>query len=139
MMLTDRPRTAAPVELEELLARCVGKMDFVQRVLDRFMACFGEDIDRLERHFQFQQPEELARVAHAMKGAAGSVAAHGLEEHVAGIEQMARTRQLQDFSSRLVQLREEWSRVSESVSAIGAGGDLRPAVSAREVAITRGA
>jgi HPt (histidine-containing phosphotransfer) domain-containing protein len=123
MLATDRSPSMAPVELEELLARCVGNIEFAQRVLARFVASFGDDIDRLERCFQLHQPEELARIAHAMKGAAANVAAHGLEEQIGRIEEMARSRRLEDFTSCLTPLRDEWSRVSNTVSAIGARGD----------------
>jgi HPt (histidine-containing phosphotransfer) domain-containing protein len=128
MIVTDRLQSAAPVELEELLARCVGNMDFVERVLGRFITCFGDDIHRLERCFRSQELEELARIAHAMKGAAANIAAHRLEDLIAEIEAIARVGQLDDFSSRLAQLRDEWSRVAESASAIRAGRGFETAV-----------
>jgi HPt (histidine-containing phosphotransfer) domain-containing protein len=123
MLATDDSTIAAPLELEELLARCVGKIEFAQRVLDRFVASFGDDIDRLERCFHSHELEELARIAHAMKGAAANVAARGLVEQVTRIEDMARSRRLEDFNTCLAQLRDEWVRVSNSVSAIGARGN----------------
>jgi HPt (histidine-containing phosphotransfer) domain-containing protein len=119
MIVTDHSPAAAPVELEELLARCVGNVEFMQRVLGRFVACFGEDIDRLEQRIHSQEPEEAARISHAMKGAAANVAAHALAEQVACIEAMARTGRLENISSQLKQLRQEWSRVAGSVNAIG--------------------
>jgi HPt (histidine-containing phosphotransfer) domain-containing protein len=119
-MVTDPSLPAAPVELEELLARCVGNMDFAQRVLDQFLSCFGDDIDRLERHFESHEPEELARIAHAMKGAAATVAAHALAHQIAGIEEMARAQRMDHISTRLAEVRDEWSRVSESIVTIGA-------------------
>jgi HPt (histidine-containing phosphotransfer) domain-containing protein len=114
------------VDLEELLARCVGNREFAVRVLNRFVSCFGEDLCRLERHLQSREPQELARIAHTMKGAAANVAAHRLADLVGNIEAMARAARLAETSSPLAELRREWSRVADAASTIGAGQEPAP-------------
>ncbi len=108
--------TDHPFNLEELLARCVGRMDFAERLLDKFLVHFAEDIDRLEQHLEQGDWEELARVAHCMKGASANIAAAGLRDQVAGIEASARDHQAEGLPSQMRRLREEWSQFSNSVT-----------------------
>ncbi len=109
-----------PFNLDELLARCVGRLDLAQRVLDKFMLHFGQDMDRLEQNLELGDTEELIRIAHCMKGASASVAASGLLAQVTDIEDLARRNEVDALPPRLVQLRDEWSRFSDSVTAMGA-------------------
>jgi HPt (histidine-containing phosphotransfer) domain-containing protein len=121
ILTEDRP--TRPFELEELLARCVGNVKFAHRVLSRFAGCFGEDLGRVEEHLQANSYDEAARVVHTMRGAAASVGAHRLEEQLAFLEGLARARESAELPSQLAMVREEWSRVAESISQIGQAGE----------------
>ncbi len=123
MLIVEQAMEPRPFELEELLARCVGNLELVERVLKKFATHFADDLERLERHLQVGDADELARVAHTMKGASANVAAPGLREQTARIEELARGRQLDQISSRLTLLRNEWSRFSSSLSAVKAPPD----------------
>jgi HPt (histidine-containing phosphotransfer) domain-containing protein len=95
---------------EELLARCMGNIEFAERVLDKFQQSFGADLVELERGLDSEDAERVTSVAHRLKGASASVSAPGLSQWAAEIEQLGRTAQLSEVPIHLEGLRKEWSR-----------------------------
>jgi HPt (histidine-containing phosphotransfer) domain-containing protein len=108
-----------PFDREELLSRCVGSVEFAEHLLQIFTTRFCEDLERLEQRLEAGDADELARIAHTMKGAAGNVAAPGLHQRTARIEELARQRRLAEISGPIARLRDEWERFSEAVAAGG--------------------
>jgi len=84
---------------DELLARCVGRLDFMERILNSFELRFGEDLEQLEEHLKSSDADEVARLAHKMKGASANVAALCLNKQVAEIEQLARSQRLDEIQN----------------------------------------
>lgn len=105
--------TTSPFDADELVARCLGNLDFVQRVLAKFQERLDTDLAELDEAVLAADAERIARVAHRLKGASANVAAHGLRERAAGIEDLARQRCLDDIPTELDELRGEWSRFTE--------------------------
>ncbi len=103
----------SPFDADELVARCLGNLEFVQRVLAKFQERLDADLTELDEAVLAADAERIARVAHRLKGASANVAAHGLRQRAAGIEELARQRSLDEIPSELDELREEWSRFTE--------------------------
>src|SRR5688500_13391977 len=111
----DSVRTRAhlpeiPVDLDDLLARCLGRMDIVERVLHTFQRSLQIDLEQLEQAVQSLDADEIAHIAHRMKGASLSVAAHDLQKYAQSIESSAMTRQLENIPDYFVKLKQECAR-----------------------------
>jgi HPt (histidine-containing phosphotransfer) domain-containing protein len=122
--LSERDDTV--LDLQELLDRCMGSLEFAERILAKFQSRFDVDFAELEQAMEAQDSEAAARVAHRLKGASATAAAHGLRREAATIEQLARQQCLADIPARLQDLRHEWARFNESAAGIGSAGDVHP-------------
>lgn len=107
-------------DLQELVNRCLGNIEFAERVLAKFQARFGDDIAMLEHAITAEDADTTASIAHRLKGASATAAAKGIQTLAAEIEQLARNRSLEELPTHLQQLRREWSRFTESASLVGA-------------------
>ena len=100
---------SAPLDFDQLLARCLGNLEFAQRVLARFQDSFGEDLTRLEQELSSGNAEQVAGLAHRMKGAAANVGAVALARAAASVEELARGCRLQEVTPRFGRLQRQWS------------------------------
>jgi HPt (histidine-containing phosphotransfer) domain-containing protein len=117
----DETRAALqPIDFEELVERCLGNLDFVDRVLTRFQTQFDGDFRRLQDACQAADSREVARVAHLLKGSAASVSARTLQQVASRIERLGRTAQLDDISGHLDTLENEWSRFVDHATLMAA-------------------
>lgn len=103
----------AVFDRQELIARCLGNLEFAERILSRFQTRFEEDLSELERAVSDRNAEQIASLAHRLKGSSANAAAHSLRERAGEIEGLARRQTLQEIPSRLEGLRSEWSRFTE--------------------------
>ena len=102
---------------EELLARCLGSLDLVQRVLDAYATQMEEDIPRLVSELEEGHSSDVARIAHRIKGASANAAVETLRSDAEEIERLARAAQLNQASSRVHQLKQDWSAYLKSISS----------------------
>ena len=110
---------AAVLDFEQLLARCMGNIEFMERVLSRFREHFGEDLAELEEGLDATDGGQIARVAHRLKGASANVGAAGLRERAAEIERLGRARRFSEIPPCVDQLRGEWDRFVSSATSFG--------------------
>jgi HPt (histidine-containing phosphotransfer) domain-containing protein len=109
-----------PIDFDDLVERCLGNLDFVDRVLTRFQAQFDGDFRRLQDACQASDPTEIARVAHLLKGFATSVPARTLQQVAGRIENLGRTAQLDDIPGHLDILENEWTRFVDHATLLAA-------------------
>jgi HPt (histidine-containing phosphotransfer) domain-containing protein len=111
--------TASEVfDLEALHTRCMGNLDFVQRVLEKFEQRVPEELAELERLVALNDGEEVARVAHRLKGTSANVSADGLCQAAAEIEDLGRTGRVADVPGGIEHLRGEWKKYLNCVSTL---------------------
>ena len=108
---------------EELLARCVGRLDLVQRVLDAYVTQMEEDIPQLLSELEAGNSSDAARIAHRIKGASANAAVNTLRSDAEEIERLAHEVQLQQASSRAIQLKQDWSVYLKSISSLRSSAD----------------
>ncbi len=106
------------LNFEDLLARCLGNVDIAERILTKFQARIGLDLDELERGVDQQNAGAIAQVAHRIKGASASVSAPLLYELAAEIEQLGRAERIAEIPPGIEQLRNEWARFVQGVSTL---------------------
>src|SRR5271165_4200658 len=68
------------LDLQELCDRCIGNLDLVQRVLDKFEQRLPEELAELERALELGDTAQAALVAHRIKGNASNVSAGALRQ-----------------------------------------------------------
>jgi HPt (histidine-containing phosphotransfer) domain-containing protein len=118
LMSTEQAiREVSAFEFEELVERCMGNLEFVERVLSKFQQRFGENLEALEQAVEAHDPEGVVRVAHRLKGESANVAAQGLQDRAGEIERLGRIGRVSDIPPCLAQLRAEWSLFAESVAS----------------------
>lgn len=112
----DRESSSQPasvVDRQELLTRCLGDLEFAERVLAKFQSRFDADLEELDRAVEASDLEHITQVAHRIKGASANVAAHGLRQQAASIEELARRQALPEIPAHLRDLHSEWSRFAD--------------------------
>ena len=115
----EQSQASSPaLDFEELVERCMGNLEFAERVLGRFQERFGEDLAALEAEVTEQRSEEIARLAHRIKGASANVAAPGLCTQASTVEELARASQVGEIPPHLDQLKAEWLRFQQSATAV---------------------
>jgi len=119
-----------------LCGRCLGNLDLVQRVLEKFEQRLPQELAELERAVAQSDPEQVARVAHRIKGSSANVSAEGVARAAAAVEDLGRAGRVTDIPQRIDRLYSEWERYRDyaasacpAVDAARAAG--QPAVNAR--------
>ena len=102
-----------PIDVEQLLERCLGNIDFAQRIITKFQSSFDKEIQELEQCVKQRDSDRAAMTAHRMKGASANVAADSLRGAVEKIEFHARAGRLDEVPSCLQELRAAWGCFQE--------------------------
>ena len=102
--------SAPAIDLDGLLERCMGNLDFVERVLQKFQEWFPQELAELERALKLEDAEQLGRTAHRIRGNSANISAAGLEHAAAEIETLCRSGRLEEIPKQVDCLRNEWAR-----------------------------
>lgn len=120
MDLQMKDEMADVLDVEDLLARCLGNMEFAQRILGKFQERCDEDLAALERAVGEDDRETVARLAHRLKGASANASAPGLRRHASEIESAARRQAFDELPACLEKLKREWDRFGTAACHLGA-------------------
>jgi HPt (histidine-containing phosphotransfer) domain-containing protein len=102
-----------PVDVEDLLDRCLGRIELAERILQRFQSALEVDLQQLEAAVRATNTDEIAHVAHRIKGASLAVAASSLKDCAQSIEASATARRIEEIPVQLTKLKQERSRFNE--------------------------
>jgi HPt (histidine-containing phosphotransfer) domain-containing protein len=111
-------QATAAIDFDQLLARCLGNLEFAERILQIFQERFDEDLDELDRMTAAEDADGVARLAHRLKGASANAAATALQKRVAQIEQLARQKSLDAVGPCLAGLRRGWEMLRGSLPLV---------------------
>jgi HPt (histidine-containing phosphotransfer) domain-containing protein len=114
---------SVPCNIEELFQRCLGHIDFVERILDRFQLGFEDDLAELENGLEARDAEAVAHVAHRLKGAAANVAAPILRTRLVEIEKLARAGRLSEIALHMALIQSEWTQFVEQIASLDLSGN----------------
>jgi HPt (histidine-containing phosphotransfer) domain-containing protein len=109
---------ATVIDLKDLMARCLGKIEFARRILAMLQELGDENLAGLEEAIAAEDAEAIAQLAHRFKGASANAAAPRLQAQAAQIERAARQFSLEEIPSRLENLKNEWSRFNSAVPLV---------------------
>jgi ammonium transporter, Amt family len=111
-------RLPPALDLDLLLERCTRNAGAAQKLLDLFEKELRDDIEGIDRSVLAGDASGVARTLHALKGAAGVMAAHRLFEVASELEVFAREADLEKASAGMHRLREEARRCRESLPEV---------------------
>jgi HPt (histidine-containing phosphotransfer) domain-containing protein len=106
------------LDLEGLRTRCMGNIELVQRVLAKFRERLPAELAELERLAALRDVEQVASVAHRIKGTSATISARGLRQAAAEIEDLGRAGRETDLPVGLEHLRGQWERFLDCMSAL---------------------
>ncbi len=112
---TDR----APLNLEELHRRCMGRLEFAERLLASFEKRFPVEVLEIAKSLEDGDVPRLARLAHQLSGTAANICAPTLLRIMQKIEETIRQGQLAETAHWIARLKPEWERFTEYRARIG--------------------
>ncbi len=89
-LTAETSRSTPVLNMQQLLDRCMGNLELAERCLVRFEQKLPTDVESVQQCIDSDNREELVQVAHRIKGSAATVAAEGLAEAAAALEDYAR-------------------------------------------------
>lgn len=104
------PSETPPLATSELIDRCMGNAAIARLMLEKFEKQLLEDLGKIEQLLADKDQAQTARVAHALKGAAGAVAAGALHEATAAFEALVKQGQLDLAAQAFPRVRSEGQR-----------------------------
>ncbi|MHB1033307.1 MAG: Hpt domain-containing protein [Pirellulales bacterium] len=106
--------------MKGLQHRCMGNIAFLQRVLKTFQRQLPEDLAELDRMLELRDAEQLARVAHRIRGTSANVSAKGLQQAAAEVEALSNIGRVHDDDIAICvdHLRKEWGRYLDHTSKL---------------------
>lgn len=119
---------APVVDVEELLARCLGNLEFAERILAIFQERCSTDLEELEQAIEQGDLERVAGITHRLKGACANAAAHSLCQRISQIREAACRQETEDVSRHYRELRHDWDAFVAALPELQWGEDAeRPA------------
>ena len=104
------PLPTSPFNLDELLHRCMGRQDFLEKILGKFEKKACELFDGIKESVAAADAERIAFLAHALRGASATLSAPDLRDAAAEMERMARSGDLLGADDCLETIREQLQR-----------------------------
>jgi HPt (histidine-containing phosphotransfer) domain-containing protein len=120
---TAKPPPTGVLDLEGLRNRCMGNIDLVQRVLKTFQQRIPEEIEAMAKALECKDAEQIARVAHRVKGSSASVSAGGLFRAATELEAVSRKGCVTDIPAGIEHLRDEWETYLDYAVALLSAAD----------------
>ncbi len=112
---------AVVVDVEELLARCMGKPDLARRAMDAFRQSAQMTFQQLRTALADRDAEEARRLAHSLKGAAANVSAAQLSGAAWAVEKAANLAAFEHADSHMLKLQHELDKCLQAASDLLAG------------------
>ncbi|HEV3417894.1 MAG TPA: Hpt domain-containing protein [Pirellulales bacterium] len=119
----DSPETA-PLNLAELRRRCMGSLDFADRLLASFDKRFPVEVLEIVQILDAEDMPRLARLVHQLKGTTANICAPILNQIVQRIEETVKAGELAKTRRELEQLEHEWERFTEFKQSMGGAGTI---------------
>ncbi len=119
------PYGSAPTfDIETVLNRWGGDREFVQKLIDKFLASAPSELEHLTQFVAGGEVAETTRVAHGLKGAAAYCGAERFRAVAARLEEIGRNGDLNNANECVEKLRFELDRcVANTSAAVGSNDD----------------
>ena len=119
MSIGQLERLSSVIDQQELMTRCLNRLDFAERMLTLFHDQFGEELNQLEQAFDDGNLASVGKIAHRLQGACANAAATGLQSRAAELRNAVNKGSRDETSQRLSDLQSEWQRFSTAMKPDG--------------------
>lgn len=109
MTTTQFDALAKVINVDDLMSRCLGNLDFVERILTIFQSRCEADVVELEEAIQSSDLARVQRIAHRLKGACANAGATSLSTRANELWIAANKEFTDLLAARFVQFRQEWN------------------------------
>ncbi len=99
-----------PIDRCALLARCMGNIDLLARLLNAFEPEIGKELQLLDEAVAARDGARITEVAHSLKGAAANLSAEVLSDLARELENSSRRNEWQYHVDLVFRIREEFGR-----------------------------
>lgn len=100
----------APLDMEQLVRRCMGRIELAERLLKSFESRFPEELTQIEVCLEENDSSSLSRLVHQLKGAAANVSAPDLHAILTRMEHAVRCEQPDEARSCVEEVHQAWDR-----------------------------
>jgi CheY-like chemotaxis protein len=115
---------SSPLDIAQLLDRCSGDSAFMRQILGKFQLQLDENLVQLASALNDEDLAQVARLAHALKGAAGNISASAISRTASELERKVREEPAEELLRFVHELREEAQRFAKSLQEVpGNTGD----------------
>ena len=115
---TDTTVAGCPIDVDMLLARCMGNASFAQSLLDELVSSGPDLVAQIAAHVSAGEAEAAADTAHALKGAAAIMAAEHVRAIAEGMETAGFSGDIEDVASSIEGLRTEMQSCLDAIPGI---------------------
>ena len=109
-----------PINVEELMKRCMGEIEFAQEILEDFLLTCERGIENLRQldrdGLEVKDIERMRSEAHRLKGTCATVAANHLSELFQEVEADIKTGNNRDAANRVPRIESEFKSIRDFVS-----------------------
>jgi HPt (histidine-containing phosphotransfer) domain-containing protein len=106
-----------PLNFDQLVMRCMGRLELAQRLLTSFERRFPIELSQIEQCLETGDLPAFVRQTHQLKGASANVSAPALHAILKRIEEAGRVEQLEEVAAGLAELRGAWSEFQQYKAA----------------------
>ncbi len=108
-----------PLDFEELKRRCMGRMEFAERLLQSFEKRFPAELQEIANSLELEDSSRLARLVHQLRGTTANICAPALTQIMQQIEELIETRRVTEIPRWLDLADRQWQRFLEYKRSIG--------------------
>ncbi len=107
-----------PINLSDLLERCLGNFEFALSLLDELESSSGQRLEEIRRATDQKDVDATANIAHSLKGVAGILCATSVHAAAAQVEATARMGNLAEIESQVDNMIRELHLCLESLPTL---------------------
>ena len=111
----SQEQSGQALDVEDLLARCLGNIEFAERVLAKYQERCGLDLAEMAEAMAAGDTDKVGNLAHRLKGASANVSATGMKTLAAKMEHAVHRDSTEEILADLEDLKCEWDRFTSQV------------------------
>ncbi len=116
--LRELSAIAAPIDVHTLIDQCLENLAFGLTLLEAFAQTANDRVDALAKQVAQGNLNEVAAMAHGLKGVVAMLAMHSLVEVFVNMESAIHDEDLASLQSLVLELRHEMQRVLDYIPTV---------------------
>ena len=117
------PAGLKPIDFEELIDRCMGRLDLAQRILSRFSEAAEAEMLALQEALARSDRDAIGQIAHRVAGGALTASAGPLADRCRRLEHEAVAGEPGEFEELVAETLQACRAAMETITSRSAGGN----------------